>query len=131
MLSRIWSRWADVLAVKPATVIAWHRRGFARFRAYKSLHVGRRPLSAEVVALIAPMSKDNPIWSRRRIGGELAMLGWNVSKDMLARYMSEPRETGCFIVPGGSLAGKSAKPPGRGVTRTGNRTKERAARWSW
>ena len=28
LLSRIWSRWTDVLAiVRPATVIAWHRRG--------------------------------------------------------------------------------------------------------
>jgi hypothetical protein len=32
VLSRVWSRWADALAiVKPATVIGWHRRGFARF----------------------------------------------------------------------------------------------------
>jgi hypothetical protein len=32
LLSRVWSRWADSLAiVKPATVIGWHRRGFARF----------------------------------------------------------------------------------------------------
>jgi hypothetical protein len=32
LLSRGWSRWADVLAnVKLATVVAWHRRGFAWF----------------------------------------------------------------------------------------------------
>jgi hypothetical protein len=32
LLSRFWSRWTDVLAfVRPATVIAWHRHGFARF----------------------------------------------------------------------------------------------------
>jgi hypothetical protein len=32
VLSRGWSRWTDVLAiVEPATVVAWHRRGFARF----------------------------------------------------------------------------------------------------
>jgi hypothetical protein len=31
VVSRVWSRWADALAiVKPATVIRWHRRGFAR-----------------------------------------------------------------------------------------------------
>jgi hypothetical protein len=43
VLSRTWSRWADVLAiVKPATVIGGHRRGFARFWAYKSRRVGRR-----------------------------------------------------------------------------------------
>ncbi len=32
LVSRVWSRWADALAiVKPATVVAWHRRGFGRF----------------------------------------------------------------------------------------------------
>jgi hypothetical protein len=37
VLSRIWSRWADVLAIaKPATVINWHRRRFARFWAHKA-----------------------------------------------------------------------------------------------
>jgi len=31
VLSRAWSRWAEALIiVKPATVVAWHRRGFAR-----------------------------------------------------------------------------------------------------
>ena len=68
VLSRVWSRWADVLAiVRPATVIEWHRRGYARFWAYKSCRAGRRPLTGEVVALIARMSRDNPTWSRRRI----------------------------------------------------------------
>jgi putative transposase len=91
LLSRVWSRWADVLAiVKPATVIAWHRRGFARFWAYKSRRSGRPPLNREAVALIARMSKENPTWSRRRIAAELAMLGWNVSKGTVARYMTKP-----------------------------------------
>jgi hypothetical protein len=44
LLSRLWSRWTDVLAiVQPATVIAWHRRGFARFWTWKSRRVGRPP----------------------------------------------------------------------------------------
>jgi putative transposase len=31
-LSRVWSEWRSPLAfVKPATVIAWHRRGFRRY----------------------------------------------------------------------------------------------------
>ena len=51
VLSRVWSRWADALAlVKPATVIGWHRRGFARFWAYKSRRPGRPPIGREVVA---------------------------------------------------------------------------------
>jgi hypothetical protein len=37
VLSRAWSRWAQSLAIaKPETVIRWHRRGFARFWAWKS-----------------------------------------------------------------------------------------------
>jgi putative transposase len=41
VVSRVWSRWADSLAiVRPATVIAWHRRGFALFWAWKSRRGG-------------------------------------------------------------------------------------------
>ena len=53
VLSRAWSRWVDVLAiVQPATVIAWHCRGFARFWAYKSRHRGGPPLASEVSTLM-------------------------------------------------------------------------------
>jgi putative transposase len=92
-LSRVWSRWQDVVAiVKPATVVAWHRRGFARFWAWKSRRQGRPPLAAEVIELILRMAKENPTWSRRRIAAELAKLGHDVSKDAVAKYM--PRPTG-------------------------------------
>lgn len=88
LLSRGWSRWTDVLAiVKPATVVAWHRRGFARFWARKSRPVGRPPLDDEIVALIRRMVAENPLWSRRRIAAELAKLGHDVSKDTVAKYM--------------------------------------------
>jgi putative transposase len=90
VVSRVWSRWADALAiVKPATVITWHRRGFTRFWAYKSRPRGRPPLSAEVVVveLIERMTRENPTWSRRRIAAELAKLGHDVSKDTVAKYM--------------------------------------------
>jgi putative transposase len=73
--------------VKPATVIAWHRRGFARFWAYKSRPRGRPPLSAEVIELVERMTRENPTWSRRRIAAELAKLGHDVSKDTVAKYM--------------------------------------------
>ena len=95
-LSRSWSRWTDVLAiVKPATVVAWHRRGFARFWAKKSRPIGRPPLADEVVALIRRMAAENPLWSRRRIAAELAKLGYKVSKDTVAKYMPRrPRHSG-------------------------------------
>jgi hypothetical protein len=93
VLSRTWSRWRELLAiVKPATVIAWHRRGFARFWAKKSRPVGRPPLADEVVALIERMSRDNPLWSRRRIASELAKLGHDVDKHRVAKYMPKPAE---------------------------------------
>jgi putative transposase len=61
VLSRVWSRWAETLTiVKPETVISWHRRGFARFWAWKSKRVGRPPISPEIVQLITRMAKENP-----------------------------------------------------------------------
>lgn len=93
VLSRVWSRWVDVLAiVKPATVVDWHRRGYARFWAYKSRHPGRPPLAPEVIDLIVRMATENPTWSRRRIAAELSRLGHDVSKDSVAKYM--PRRAG-------------------------------------
>jgi putative transposase len=86
VVSRVWSRWADALAiVKPETVLTWHRRGFARFWAWKSRRIGRPPLAPEIVALIVQMTRENPLWSRRRIAGELAKLGHEVGKDAVAR----------------------------------------------
>ena len=61
VVSRVWSKWADSLAiVRPSTVIAWHRRGFALFWAWKSRRVGRPPLAAELVRLIERISRENP-----------------------------------------------------------------------
>src|ERR1019366_9159052 len=100
VLSRAWSRWADALAiVKPATVIAWHRRGFARFWAYKSRRSGRPPVGRDVVDLIERMATENPMWSRRRIAAELAKLGHDVSMD--ARTGSHGRPSR-FTRPNGS-----------------------------
>jgi transposase InsO family protein len=49
-VSRLWSRWVDTLAiVRPATVIEWHRRGFARIFFVLSLE-RRRVLHVNVTA---------------------------------------------------------------------------------
>jgi putative transposase len=91
VFSRVWSRWAETLAlVKPATVIGWHRRGFARFWAWKSRRSGRPPVAPDVVELIVRMARDNPSWSRRRVAMELAMLGVSVDKNTVAKYMPRP-----------------------------------------
>jgi putative transposase len=91
VVSRVWSRWVEVLAiVKPATVVGWHRRGSARFWTAKSRRPGRPPLAPEIIELIARMAHENPTWSRRRIAAELAKLGHDVSKDSVAKYMPRP-----------------------------------------
>ena len=88
VLSSMWSRWADALAiVKPETVIGWHRRGFARFWACKSKRVGRPPIHPELIELIVRMATENPRWSRRRIAMELARRGFRVDKNTVAKYM--------------------------------------------
>ncbi|MGO9833474.1 MAG: integrase [Polyangiaceae bacterium] len=91
VVCRLWSRWSEALAiVRPATVIVWHRRGFARFWAWKSRRVGRPTLAPELVRLIERMSRENPLWSRRRIAYELAKLGHCVDKDTVAKYLPKP-----------------------------------------
>jgi hypothetical protein len=76
LISRWWGRWQDALAiVKPATVIAWHRRGFPCYWRWRSRPVGRPPIGDEVVALIKRTAAENPMRSRRRIAGELRKLG--------------------------------------------------------
>ncbi len=47
--------------VKPETVIAWHRRGFRRFWAWRSRRLGRPSVAQEVRALIRTMSEANPL----------------------------------------------------------------------
>jgi hypothetical protein len=91
MVARGWSRLAECLAiVQPATVIAWRRRGFARWWAWRSRPVGRPPLAPELTSLIEQMSRENPLWSRRRIASELAKLGHAVDKGTVAKYMPKP-----------------------------------------
>src|SRR5438105_3495276 len=81
-LSRSWTGWRTALViVKPDTVIAWHRQGFRVFRTWKSRRrIGRRPVAADVRALIRTMAHENPLWGAPRIHGELLKLGLEVSQ---------------------------------------------------
>jgi len=90
VLSRLWSRWTDVLVVvKPDTVVRWHRAGFRLFWRWKS-H-SRRPaegdVSAEVKTLIRQMADANAGWGAPRIHGELLRLGIDIGERSVSRWM--------------------------------------------
>ena len=64
-LSRVWVGWRSSLAiVQPATVLAWHRRGFQLYWRWKSRAkpLGRPKLDPEVRHLIRRMARENPTW---------------------------------------------------------------------
>jgi len=93
VLRSVWPRWSDVLhIVKPATVIAWHRRGFRLFWRWRSRQRGGRPtITEEVRSLIRKMRLENADWGAPKIHGELLKLGFNVSERTVARYLQHLR----------------------------------------
>lgn len=93
-LSRVWNDWRSaVLIVKPETVVAWHRRGFRLYWAWKSRRCEGRPtVLAEVRDLIRQMSLANPRWGAPRIHGELLKLGIQISQGTVAKYMVRRRK---------------------------------------
>jgi putative transposase len=94
-LSRIWGDWRSALIiVQPETVIAWHRRGFARFWRWKIRRgqPGRPTLPGEVRELIHRICRENPTWGAPRIHGELLKLGINIGETSVSKYMVRRRK---------------------------------------
>jgi len=75
--------------VKPATVIAWHRRGFQRYWRWRSRKPGRPRIPVEHIALIRRISGDQPGWGEDRIAEELA-----IKLGIRAAYSSRSRGKG-------------------------------------
>ena len=96
VLSRLWSRSAEVLVVvRPDTVVRWHRAGFGLIWRWKSR--SRSPagsdVSADVKALIRQMAEANVGWGAPRIHGELLKLGIDVGERSVSRFMpAKPRK---------------------------------------
>ena len=93
LLRTVWPRCSDVLAiVKPATVIAWHRRGFRLYWRWPSKRrIGRPRINEEIHILIRKMGLENADWGAPKIHGELLKLGFNLSERTVARYLRRPR----------------------------------------
>jgi hypothetical protein len=94
LLSRMWTGWRTALViVQPETVIAWHRRGFRLWWAWKSRRrIGRPTVTADVRALIRTMAQANPRWGAPRIHGELLKLGIDICQATVAKYMGRRRQ---------------------------------------
>jgi hypothetical protein len=88
-----WPDWKSALViVRPATVIAWHRRAFAWYWTRQSCPSGGRPqVGADVRRLIREMALTNPLWGAPRIHGELLKLGFDVSERTVSRLMPRRR----------------------------------------
>ena len=94
-LSRVWCDWRSARDIfKPATAIAWHRKGFRLFWIWKIRHgrAGRPAVSHEVRDLIRRMSRENSLWGAPHIHGELLKLGIEIGETGVAKYMVRHRK---------------------------------------
>jgi hypothetical protein len=91
VLSRLFD-WRDALvAVRPETLIRWHRAGWRLFWRVKS-RPGRPPIPLELRQLIRRMATENSIWGEERIANELLLkLGLRVSPRTVRKYMPKRR----------------------------------------
>ena len=89
-----WPDWKSALVVvRPATVVAWHRRGFAWYWTRQSRPRGGRPqIGADVRRLVREMAVANPLWGAPRIHGELLKLGFGLSERTVSRLMPRRRK---------------------------------------
>ena len=90
-LRRVWAEWKSaLLIVKPATVIAWHRKGFRLFWSWKIGRGkrGRPAVPQEIRDLIRMLSRNNPQWGAPRIHGELLKSE--------SRLLSRPSPNTCY-----------------------------------
>jgi putative transposase len=89
-----------VLLVTPRTLLRWHRALVRRRWRQPAARRGRPPLQAEVRELVLRLARENPRWGDRRICGELAKLGFDVSPTSIRRLLARaglepaPRRSG-------------------------------------
>jgi putative transposase len=77
------------LAVKPDTLLRWHRQLVARRWTYAQRKVGRPPLERALRELILRLARENPHWGYKRILGELKGLGISVSATSVRKVLLE------------------------------------------
>lgn len=77
-----------LLLVTPRTLLRWHRAVVRRKWRQPLGKRGRPPLRPDVRELALRLARENPRWGHRRICGELAKLGLNVSPTSIRPLLS-------------------------------------------
>ena len=80
-----------VLLVSPRTLLRWHQALVRRKWRRAAVGRGRPKLPAEVRELVWRLARENPRWGHRRICGELAKLGFDVSPTSIRRLLAQAR----------------------------------------
>jgi putative transposase len=79
------------LLVTPRTILRWHQ-SLVRWKWRKyGVRAGRPRLTPEIRELVLRLARENPRWGYRRICGELAKLGLQVSPTSIRRLIARAR----------------------------------------
>ena len=102
LLRAVWSKWSNsLIIVSPDTVVRWHRKGFRLYwdaLSRKCRKPGRPRKDHEIRQLIRRMAIENPTWRAPHIHGELLMLGYDVSKRTVSRYLPKSSRARTMLV---------------------------------
>jgi putative transposase len=80
-----WRMLHQLSTVRPATLLAWHRRLIARkYDSSQRRDPGRPRTRDEIQRLVVRMARENRDWGYRRIQGALANLGHEVARGTIA-----------------------------------------------
>src|SRR5450830_1850692 len=92
-MTKLWpSLLGAAQVVQPETILWWHRAGFKIFWRWKSRNRAGRPKTDRGLRdLIRRMSRENALWGASPIHGELLMVGFDVAKSTVSKYMVRGR----------------------------------------
>ena len=96
-IARISNCWKEVcMIVQPATVLDWRRRRYKDFWTLKvaagTRKMGRPPIDEDTISFIQRINRENPLWTARRIQGELyRSAGVRLHLDTIRKYMVRRR----------------------------------------